>query len=179
MKPITSFLKEIFPVVIGILIALLINNWNEDRKDERYLEEIYSAIQRELKESSDDINRVLPMQLASVDTLVKYMNDDKASLFEVMVRANGIQLPRIRTNAWNAISRSKIELIEYEKLSALADIEERKENLRVRSEKQVEFIFQNFESTERSKKTVLHMLMLDIINAEQELAADIDKLIVD
>ena len=45
------------------------------------------------------------------------------------MKFNGIYMPIIKTNSWNAIANSKIELIEYEKLSGLSDIEERKENL--------------------------------------------------
>jgi len=37
MKKINQLFKEIIPVIIGVLIALVINNWNEERKDKKYL----------------------------------------------------------------------------------------------------------------------------------------------
>lgn len=40
---------EIVLVVIGILIALQINNWNENRKKEKQLDTIYSTIEQNLK----------------------------------------------------------------------------------------------------------------------------------
>ncbi len=40
---------EILLVVIGILIALQINNWNENRKKEKQLDTIYSTIEQNLK----------------------------------------------------------------------------------------------------------------------------------
>lgn len=42
MKQLGQIIREIVPVIIGILIALLINNWNEDRKDKKYLNQIFS-----------------------------------------------------------------------------------------------------------------------------------------
>jgi hypothetical protein len=42
-------------VVIGILIALQINNWNENRKKEKQLDTIYSTIKQNLK---TDLNAI-------------------------------------------------------------------------------------------------------------------------
>ncbi|MEE9363817.1 MAG: DUF6090 family protein [Cellulophaga sp.] len=168
---------EIILVVIGILIALSINNWNENRKDKKYLNQIFSSIENELEESSIDIKKVIPKQLASVDTIEVYLNNEKVTLYEIMIRANGIQMPNIKTNSWNAIANSKIELIEYEKLSALSDIEEGKENLAQRIEKQMEYIFQNFEKTDKNKKIIVKMMILDIVGAEKELQSKIEELI--
>ncbi len=177
MKQIGQLIKDVIPVIIGILIALLINNWNEDRKDRKYLNQIFSSIEKELEESSKDIKYVIPKQLASIDTIDAYLNNTDVSLYDIMIRANGIQKPRIKTNAWKAIANSKIELIEYERLSSLADIEERKENLTMRIEKQMDYAFLNFEKTDRRKKEVLRMMILDVVGAEKELQANIEELL--
>lgn len=168
---------EITLVVIGILIALSINNWNENRKDKNYLNQIFSSIEKELKESNIDIKKVIPKQLASLDTIDVYLNNEKINLYDIMIKVNGIHAPKIKTNSWNAIANSKIELIEYHKLSALSDIEEGKKNLTERIEKQIEYVFQNFEKTDRNKKIILKMIILDIVGAEKELESKIEKLI--
>ena len=168
MQQINQLIREIIPVIIGILIALFINDWNENRKDKKYLNQILSSIEKELDESNADIERVIPKQLATVDTIGSYMDDDEVSIYEIMMRSNGLHFPTIKTKSWNAIANSKIELIEYEQLSAFADIEERKENLNARNEKQVDFIFQNFENTEKAKKIILKMMILDIYSIKSE-----------
>ena len=177
MKNVRWFFKETIPVIIGILIALFINNWNEGRKDKKYLNQIFSSIESELEESNIDIKRVIPRQLASVDTINAYMNNEKVTLYEIMMKSNGIQKPIIKTNSWNAISNSKIELIEYEKLSAFSDIQESKENLNQRIERQMEYGFQNFEKSDKNKKVIFQMMILDIIGAEKELQSKIEELI--
>lgn len=177
MKHLNQFFREIVSVIIGILVALFINNWNEDRKEKKYLNQIFSSIEMELEESILDIERVIPKQLASVDTIQTYLNNEKFSIYDIITRANGIHAPSIKTNAWNAIANSKIELIAYEKLSALADIQERKENLRWRLEKQMDFMFQNIETTDKAKKEMLMMTILDIVGAEKDLQSQIEELL--
>lgn len=177
MKQLRQLIREIIPVIIGILIALFINNWNEDRKDKKYLNQIFSSIKKELEESIKDINTVIPKQIASIDTLDIYLNNEEISLYEIMMKSNGIHVPSIKTNSWNAIVNSKIELIEYEKLSALANFQEGKENLDMRIEKQMDFIFQNFENTDNKKKEILRMMLIDIVNAEKYLCSEIEEIL--
>lgn len=50
---------EIILVVIGILIALQINNWNENRLQNQTLENIYSIIAEDLKNDIEDTNAIL------------------------------------------------------------------------------------------------------------------------
>jgi len=175
MTSIKQLIREIIPVIIGILIALFINNWNEDRKDQQYLTKISKSIEKELAESIADIEEVIPKQLASMDTIDNYLNNEAVSLFDVVVRANGIHAPDIKTNTWNAVANSKIELITYEKLSQLANIEEGKENLKMRSEKLIDFIFQYYNQTDSGKKSVLKFMILDVIGAEKELKLKIEE----
>ncbi len=80
MKKVNYIIKEVIPIIIGILIALFINNWNEDRKDKKYLNQMFSSIESELEESSIDLKIVIPKQLASVDTLEAYLNNEKVTI---------------------------------------------------------------------------------------------------
>jgi hypothetical protein len=64
---------EIFLVVIGILIALQINNWNEERKHQIKLLNIYSLIYNDIENDIQDLQRNLA-----------YYNEKK-SVFEKVV----------------------------------------------------------------------------------------------
>lgn len=50
---------EIFLVVIGILIAVSINNWNANRKDNNQLKEILASIIRDLESDIEEIDLTL------------------------------------------------------------------------------------------------------------------------
>ena len=57
------------------------------------------------------------------------------------------------------------------------NIEERKNNLNRRIEKQMDFTFDNFEETDKGKKEILMMMILDVVGAEQRLKSTIEELI--
>jgi len=59
---------EIILVVIGILIALSINNWNENRKSKRVVNEIYLNLQNSLVQDSTEVQRIIKIQTKSLET---------------------------------------------------------------------------------------------------------------
>lgn len=175
MRQIKQFIREIIPVIVGILIALVINNWNEDRKDKKYLNQIFSSLEKELAESSDDIKRIIPLQQVLIDSIDVYLNDETVSILYILSIANGIQAPDINMNSWKAIASSRIELIDYEKLSTLSFIEDRKENLNKRIETMSDFAFVNIEETSKGKKEIFKLVIRDAMGAEKRLQATIEE----
>ncbi|WP_289064352.1 hypothetical protein [uncultured Zobellia sp.] len=174
-KNIKAFIKEIVPIIAGILIAMYINNWNEDRKDKKYINQIFSSINKELAETNIDITEKLGIHESLIDTVDFYLKNDSTSILEIIRKAEGIKIPSIRINSWKAISNSKIELIDYEKISALANIEEQKEILQIKSEYLLNFLYANTNETERSKKELLTILIKDIMVTEKMIQNEIDK----
>jgi len=176
-KIITTFFKEIVPIVVGILIALYINNWNEAIKDKDYINRISTSISKELTETHDDIVDKLVKQKTLIDSLDFYLKDNDISIFAVTEKAGGIYIPIIRTNAWKAISNSKIELMDYDKVFTLGDIEEGKGLLKLKSNKLLDFLYSNFKETDEDKKAFLKLSMEEIMRTERDLQKDIQKII--
>ena len=176
-KIIKAFFKEIVPIIIGILIALYINNWNEDRKDKNYIDRISISIHKELTETNNDIVDNLLKQRSLIDSFDFYLKDNQVSLEMILKKSEGIYIPKIRVNSWKAISNSKIELMDYEKTSTLVDIEEQKELLRMKAEKLIDFIFSNYRETGEDKKEFVKMLVSEIMSTERSLQKDIGKII--
>ena len=178
-KIIKSFLKEIVPIILGILIALYINNWNENTKEEKYINQILSSINKELKETNEDIKKELSFQKTLIDTLNFYKNHDEISIFDVMMKADGIHMPSIKISSWQAISRSKIELMEYDRISALATIEEQKELLISKTEHLMNFLYPNIKETGIDNKEFIILMMRDIIVTERGIQEEIEGIIKD
>ena len=169
-----KFIKEIIPIILGILIAMNINNWNEDRKDEKYINKILFSINKELKDTNEDIVKNISGQKSFIDTIDVYLNNDEMSLYDITGKV-GIGLPSIKTNAWTAISNSRIELMDYDKVSSLATIQEGKEILNLKAEKLLNFIYTNINENGRDKKELLKIMMFEIINTEESLKKEIEK----
>lgn len=175
-RNIKAFVKEIIPVIVGILIALWINNWNENRKDTDYMNQISLSINKELTETNEDINTNITLQKSFNDTLGFYLENNKISLLDITMKAQGVYMPTIKINSLKALSNSKIELMEYEKIAALANIEEQKEILKMKSERLVDFLYSNTKETGKDKKEFLKLLMMDIINTELALQKGIESI---
>ncbi|GAB5399262.1 MAG: hypothetical protein Aureis2KO_08470 [Aureisphaera sp.] len=75
----TKYLKyatgEIVLVVIGILIALSINNWNESRQQKKVLDNIYRIVAEDLKKDASEVDMVLNFMLDRKEVFEKILND--------------------------------------------------------------------------------------------------------
>lgn len=75
----TKYLKyalgEIALVVIGILIALSINNWNESRQQEKIKGNIYKVIVEDIKKDSSEMAMVLNFIQDRKNIFEKILND--------------------------------------------------------------------------------------------------------
>jgi len=171
------FIKEIIPVVIGILIALYINNWNENRKDEKYINQITLSMNKELIETKEAIINQISVQKSFIDTLNYYSKDNKIALADLIKKTNGIHMPTIKINSWKAISNSKIELLQYDKISILANIEEQKDILRTKSIKMMDFVYSNIYETGKDKKEILKIRIFGILNTEISIQNEIEQII--
>lgn len=66
---------EIFLVVIGILIALQINNWNENRKESKIRNNYYQQILRDLKKDTVYINQEIAFLNSSISLYTEYLKN--------------------------------------------------------------------------------------------------------
>ena len=113
---------------------------------------MFSTIDKELSDSSEDITKVIKGQRRLVDSLEYYSKDSTTSLSDILLKCNGINMPFIQTSSWQAISNSRIELIEYQKMSALSNIEASKSTLSVQAVKLLDYFNLNAEETSEGKK---------------------------
>lgn len=162
------------PVIFGILIALFINSWNQQRQDNNYMEEIFQSIDSELAEGKKEIVENLPKQNQLIDSLMAYLSDEQMPVIEIALKADGFHAPKVRTNSWEALSRTKIELVAYDVLRALSEIEEGKELLREKERYLMNYVFLNIKGTSKEVKETIVLLLRDIISTEISLKQDIE-----
>ncbi|MFT4832575.1 MAG: hypothetical protein ACI815_002231 [Psychroserpens sp.] len=91
---------EIILVVIGILIALQINNWNENKKSENQLNNIYKEVESNLK--SD---------LSNIDDVIKQYEQLELRLEKmIVVEYSSIPLDSINANNYSDFIPSKRDI---------------------------------------------------------------------
>ncbi|MEI5983831.1 MULTISPECIES: hypothetical protein [Sphingobacterium] len=168
------FIKEIIPVIAGILIALFIDNWNSQRKDKIYINQVLTTINSELKDSKEDIRTIIPQHEALIDSLEFYENDSNISILEVVKNAMGINIPQVKSNAWKSVSNAKIDLIDYEKITSLSNIENEKELLNKKSDFLMSFLYSNINEKDKNVKQTLKMIIMDILQTEKTMLKRIE-----
>ena len=176
-KGIKSFLTEIITIIVGILVALFINDWNDARKDRAYIDRMFLTIDKELSDSNRDITNVLMGQRKLIDTLDFYSKDDTVSLSDMMIKCNGFNMPFIQINSWQAISNPRIELVAYKKMSALANIEGSRSTLSLQAVKLMDFFYLNSDESSKEKKEMLKLTLLSIMGNEVSIQNDIKKIL--
>lgn len=62
---------EIFLVVIGIMIALQINNWNEERKNNRAEQKLLTALQKEFETNLEILENAIGLNTDIYETCIK------------------------------------------------------------------------------------------------------------
>lgn len=78
---------EIILVVIGILIALQINNWNEDRKDSMLELKILKGLQADLEKNINDVRAMITSDsliMVSNEILLEILNDKNSQYNDSM-----------------------------------------------------------------------------------------------
>ncbi len=163
------FIKEIIPVTAGILIALSIGNWSENKKDTKYVNQILTSIQSDLNETKMSIDEKIPDQKSLIDSLDFYSNNDSLTVLDIALKVNGFQTPTVKMNSWKSISNSKIELIDYKKVAILSEIEEINEVLKMKTQYLMSFVYSNINSKEKNKKQTLAILFSDILSNEKDI----------
>ncbi|SNR14147.1 hypothetical protein [Tenacibaculum jejuense] len=174
---IKRFIKDIIPVLLGVLIALWINNWNENRKDKKYISNFYRSLKKEFKDTDKEIINKTPSQRILIDSLNFYSNNKNVQLITIIEKAGGVNGPLIKLNYWNALSKSKIELIEYDKLALLTEIEENNELLKYKRNKLLDFIYANLTETGQKEKILMKLMLEELIRTQNNVQDGIRKIL--
>lgn len=161
-----QFIKEIIPVIAGILIALFIENWNSERKDKAYIDQVFVTVDKELKDSKDNIITTIPRQQKLMDTLQYYADRKDVNILNIVIKAGGFYSPQLKTNAWKTASTTKIDLVDYKKINSLSKIEEIKDILKEKNDFLMSYAYNNINSTEKNTKITFKMILNDIIQNE-------------
>tara|TARA_R110002073_G_scaffold335701_1_gene528533 strand:+ start:5692 stop:6390 length:699 start_codon:yes stop_codon:yes gene_type:complete len=67
---------EIILVVIGILIALSINNWNEQQKEKKQVRNIYARVVKDFENSTTEIDSILIEMNAQIPLIRRVIRED-------------------------------------------------------------------------------------------------------
>lgn len=114
---------EILLVVVGILIALQINNWSEEKKDTKKEYQILLNLSEDFNSNQISLDRAIiqiPLRMERLRTVLSYVGRTEAQLAKEMkdtIKNTGFVLTDIIDGTLNSIlSSDKLELIKNDSL---------------------------------------------------------------
>ena len=122
---------DMIPVVAGILIALFINNLQQNYRDKKLLESTLQSLSEEFKENKENIDLLLPLQKRFLDTLQHYKEDNTYSIFDIATKASKMGTPDIYSTNWQAsLNNNSIQLLNFQTIHLLSQIESKYRELK-------------------------------------------------
>lgn len=158
---------DTIPVILGVLIALVINNLKDDWDNRRYLKKFFASLNQEMIQNKGRIDRVIKRHEAVIDSLEKYESDTQATIAEILSNAGGFQAATISNTSWNAFLNSRIELIDFETMSQLSEIEHGVKLYNLKLEQLMSLASSLSESSNTKDKRVILIQIKNILNSEE------------
>ena len=118
-----EILKELIIVVLGVFIALLINNIIQENKNQTFVEKSIELIKIEQNENLEHLQQTIESQDKFIMILKEEINNNDLSFGEVVQKAKGFSIPSISTTAWDKLLSNHLELVDYEHIKSLNRIE--------------------------------------------------------
>jgi hypothetical protein len=171
-----SEIRKIFfntiPVIIGILLALFIDDYRQAQSDQQFVSQTLEAIATDFETNIQNLEEVVVRQVSLLDTLEKYQDDPELSLMETIFQAGGLKVETIRNVIWKSFISRNFNVIEYELIARLTDIEEFKEIKHKMEERILSFVYENGKSKKLKDKQLFTWIIQDLIGVEEQLITE-------
>lgn len=165
------FIQEVAIVVIGVLIAVSIGKYKENTENEAYVEATLLAIENEIKISQSDVDTVLNKHLALFEKLEEGAFNEEQTLGEFIASSGGFQVASVKNVSLRFFISNKAELLEFEMISQLLDIEFMSDLLKTKVSRLSDFAYDNINDRSQEVKIKFAYLLSDTIDGEQTLLA--------
>lgn len=166
---ILSFLKEIAIVVIGVLIAVSVGNYKERLDNQEYLNKTLMAIESEITSSQIDVDTVLSRHILLYEKLENGFSDNEQTLGEFISSSGGFQVATIKNISLRFFISNKAELLKFEIISKLLDIELKTTVLSDKIDRLADFVFDHINENDQEVQIKFTYLLSDVIDSEQSL----------
>ncbi len=161
-----SFFKDTFIVVIGVLIAVFINNFNEQKTNQQYIKQTLHSIQQEIVQNKAEVDTVMKKHFVLLDSIQTSIKNEEESISQLIGRLGGIQSASIKNVGLRFFIANKAELVDYKLIAQLLEIETSTELLDKKTDKLIDFTFENIEQKDEITKLKLRAYLSNMIDSE-------------
>ncbi len=163
------FLQEVAIVVVGVLIAVSIGSYKEKVDNEEYVEKTLLAIENEIELSQIEIDTVLNRHIKLYEILENEIANNEQTLGELVSSSGGFQVASIKNVSLRFFVSNKAELLEFQLISQLLDIELATDMLTDKIKLMADFAYEHVNESNDDVKIKFAYLLANVIDGEQTL----------
>ncbi len=125
---------ELVTIIAGILIALFVNNIQEQKRDRELLQVTLQSLSVEFAKNIENMQRIQPRLERFRDTLTFYQTQKEFSLNDIALKAPGLTTADLYTTNWQAaLSSNSVRLLRFETVTLLSQIDAKHRELKDQS----------------------------------------------
>lgn len=168
-KSLWQITKEMIPVILGILIALWINNWQKNKEDRAFLNHVFLTIEKEHEENIMELQSIIPLHERLTDSIYYHFDNENIVIGQFPEMTNGMSIALIGNTSWRAFISNDIKLIDFDLVANLSMIDEFKVGYQDQAKRLTDFFFENINNSKRKDKEILLFIIEDLISVEEKL----------
>jgi len=161
--------QEIVIVVIGVLIAVSINNYKEYIDNRNYVQTTLQAIEKEIRLNQMDLDTIVERHLTLLEELYHYEAQEEQTLGELVAELGGVQVASIRNIGLRFFVTNKAELLDFDLISMLIQIEDTTEILEAKLNRLANFAYAHLNDTDEQTIETFVFMLTDVIDSETSL----------
>lgn len=159
-----KLLLEFISAFLGVLIALLINNWKEEQKEQEFISKSIVSIYNDNKVNLNNIDNQIVLLEQQTDTLFKYLNNKNKSIIDIIRINQGFHTVELTDLSWKILQNSQsVNNIDYNLLTKLMSISQKKNSINLSIDKITDIIYGLAESKNLNDKYRLYIIEKDLL----------------
>jgi len=163
-------LIDFIPAFLGVLVALLLNEWKENKKENEFITNSIISIYKDNKINLERISSQITLLERQCDTLFKYVSDKDMSILDIVRKSNGFHTREFTQISWKILVNSQLaNKIHYHLLIQLTSLSKEIETVDASIEKITTIIYNQAESKSSNNKYRLYIIEKDLLVTSKKL----------
>jgi len=154
---------EMIPVVLGVLLALAMENSVQRKQEKHQMQEMLHAILEEQKLNDERITELLSKMKRTIDSLTYYQYDTTQSLFDIALKIKGYSTPDLSTATLGLGGERLKARLDVRLLTSIAELEVLYRNYDRVAEKIPAQFYEHFDDADPHAKRVTALIYADIL----------------
>ena len=172
-----KLLLDFISAFLGVLIALLLNNWKEERKENAFISKSIESIYYDNKTNIENISWQIDHLKNQCDTIFLSLQDDQLSVIDVIRKNNGLETVNIIQTGWEILINSQLaNKMDYELLTQLTFISSNIVLIENNKNSITEILYKSLESNNTNDKYRLYIILKDLLRMSERFKENAENL---